>query len=271
MHREQEWPDQFTPKNLDDLKRFFDRYLKEVHNGWEMTPRYRIEVMDAYDINYETDRPEKEFPLKRTEYARLYLDAQGSGLKAEPPQTEGSFSYDSAAGELELDYYFKEDTEVTGYMYARLWVESKGHDEMDLFVNVRKIDEEGEWLPNFILGEPHPGSWGKLRVSHREIDEERTTKFEPWHPHTSEQKLKPGEIVPVDIAITPSSRLFHAGQGIRIQIAGRYIREGWFEPLSWETDNRGAHIIHAGGKYDSFLQIPVIPPKYKTKSGYTYR
>jgi predicted acyl esterase len=270
-HREQEWPDQFTPKNLDDLKRFFDRYLKEIHNGWEMTPRYRLEVMDAYDINFQTDRPEKQFPLKRTEYQRLYLDAQKGALAAEPAAEEGVLSYDSATEELELDYIFEDDTEITGYMYLRLWVESGEHDEMDLFVNIQKADEDGNWLPSYILGEPHPGAWGKLRVSHREIDEERTTKFEPWHTHTKEEKLKPGEIVPVDIAIVPTSKFFHAGQRIRVQIAGRYIREGWFEPLAWDTDNKGVHIIHAGGQYDSFLQIPVIPPRYQTKSGYVYR
>jgi predicted acyl esterase len=270
-HREQEWPDQFTPKNLDDLKRFFDRYLKEIHNGWEMTPRYRIEVMDAYDCNYQNDRPEQAFPLKRTEYQRLHLDATTMTMSKDEIPSEASCSYDSAIGEAEFDFTFEEDTEITGYMWLRLWVESKEHDEMDLFVNIQKADEAGNFLPAYILGEPHPGTWGKLRVSHREIDEERTTKYEPWHPHTSEQKLKPGEIVPVDIAIVPSSRFFHSGQRIRTQIAGRYIREGWFEPLSWDTDNKGDHIIHTGGQYDSWLHIPVIPPKYQTMSGYQYR
>lgn len=48
-----------------------------------------------------------------------------------------------------------------------------------------------------------------------------------------------------------------------MQVAGRYIRDPhWIEPLKWETDNRGEHVIYTGGPYDSFLQIPVIPPKY---------
>ena len=46
--------------------------------------------------------------------------------------------------------------------------------------------------------------------------------------------------------------------------------EGWFMPLKYETDNKGNHVIHTGGKYDSFLQIPVIPPKYQA-SDYVYR
>ena len=60
------------------------------------------------------------------------------------------------------------------------------------------------------------------------------------------------------------------GQKLRVQVAGRYIREGWFEPLTWETNNKGNHIIHSGGKYDSYLQVPIIPPRYQAGS-YVYR
>ena len=49
--------------------------------------------------------------------------------------------------------------------------------------------------------------------------------------------------MPVDIAIVPTSRMFHAGERLRIQIAGRYIREGWFEPLAWDAENKGTHIV----------------------------
>jgi hypothetical protein len=48
------------------------------------------------------------------------------------------------------------------------------------------------------------------------------------------------------------------------------ICDGWFEPFSWETNNKGEHIIHSGGKYDSYLQIPTIPPRYQA-GDYIYR
>ncbi len=270
-HREQEWPDLYDPKNILDLKLFFDRYLKDIHNGWEMTPRYRIEVMDAFDCDYQTNRPEKEFPLARTEYKKFYIDAKNVALSEEELTEESSCSYDSEGGLLNFDFQFEEETELTGYMMLRLWVESDCHDEMDLFVNIQKADENGEWLPTYILNEPHPGTWGKLRVSQRALDKKLSTKYEPVQAHTKEEKLSPGEIVPVDIRIVPSSKIWHKGQKLRVQLSGRYIREGWFEPLTWETDNKGKHIVHAGGKYDSYLQVPVIPPKYETKSGYVYR
>ena len=72
-----------------------------------------------------------------------------------------------------------------------------------------------------------------------------------------------GEIVPVDIAIVPTARVYHKGERFRIQIAGRYIREGWFEPLSWDEEAKGTHVIHTGGQYDSWIEIPVIPPRYQ--------
>lgn len=269
-HREQEWPDLYSPQNIQDLKLFFDRYLKDVHNGWEMTPRYRIEVMDAYDYDYQTNRPEKEFPLARTEYRKLYIDSKNVCLQDKPVELEDKCSYDAQEGLLNFDYQFDEDTEITGYMKLHLWVEADGHDDMDLFVNIQKTDEKGEWIPTNILGEPHPGSWGKMRVSRRELDTKLSTDYEPVQSGRTEEKLSPGEIVPVDIRIVPMSRIWHKGQKIRVQLSGRYIREGWFEPLSWETDNKGTHIVHSGGKYDSFLQIPVIPPRY-VAGDYVYR
>lgn len=262
-HREQEWPDLYNPNNIEDLRRFFDRYLKEIHNGWEMTPKVRLEVMDAYDYDYQSNRPEKEFPLARTQYKKLYLDAGNNSLSQEPLTVESKTSYDSEKGLVNFDFTFNEDTELTGFMKLHMWVEADGHDDMDLFVNIQKLDTKGNWLPTSILGEPHPGSWGKLRVSHRALDEKQSKDFLPVLSHTKEEKLKPGEIVPVDIGIVPISRIWHKGQQLRIQLSGHYIREGWFEPLTWETDNHGNHIVHTGGKYDSYLQVPVIPPKYQ--------
>lgn len=74
----------------------------------------------------------------------------------------------------------------------------------------------------------------------------------------------------MDIEIVPSSRIWHKGEKLRVQVAGRYIREGWFEPLAWDTDNKGRHIIRTGGEYQSFLQVPVIPPRYQSGE-YIYR
>ncbi|MGD0656958.1 MAG: CocE/NonD family hydrolase [Syntrophorhabdales bacterium] len=269
-HREFEWPDTYCTAGLEDLRRFFDRYLKDIRNGWELTPRVRLEVMDAHEYDFQTNRPEKEFPLARTEYAKLHVDAGRGALSFQPVAEESKVSYDGETGFTTFDIAFDKDTEITGYMKLRLWVEAEGHDDMDMFIAIQKLDEAGNWLPVNVLGEPHPGAWGKMRVSHRELDPKLSTHFQPVQAHLKEEKLKAGEIVPVDIEIWPHSRIWHKGQQLRVLVSGHYIREGWFEPFFWDTNNKGKHIIHSGGKYDSYLQIPVIPPKY-VAGDYVYR
>lgn len=264
-HREFEWPDFYTPENIAELKLFFDRYCKGIHNGWEMTPRVRIDVQDVFDADYATRRPEKEFPLARTRYERLYLNAAEGTMEAAPVAAEASVSYEPNEELVTFDYKFDRDTEITGYPYLHVWLEAQGHDDMDVFVTLKKLSTAGVEQPVTIFGgtAPHPGAWGKMRVSHRELDPELSTDYNPVMAHTREQKLAPGEVVPCDIEIYPMSRFWHAGETLRVQIAGRYIRDPhWIEPLMSETDNHGLHVVHAGGEHDSFLQIPVIPPKY---------
>ena len=186
-------------------------------------------------------------------------------MKRENPEQAAEAGYDPATGEIDFDYTFTEDTELTGYMKLHAWVEARGHDDMDLFVTVKKLSRTGVEQPVTIFHgmAPHPGAWGKMRVSHRELDQELSTDFEPVQAHKRELKLAPGEIVPIDVEINPTSRIWHAGETIRLQVAGRYIRDKhWIEPLMWETDNAGEHVLHTGADHVSLLQIPVIPPKY---------
>lgn len=266
-HRDFEWPDLFTRENIEDLELFFDRYLKEVRNGWEMTPPVRLDVMDASDIDYLHWRPEKEFPLARTKYEKLYLDAKSGKLTRDPIVAESSLSYEAKSGIANFTIGFDEDIELTGYLKLRLWVEAEGADDMDLFITIQKLDEEGKHIPLLVLGQPHPGLPGKLRVSLREVDEKKSSDYQPFYTYSREQLLKPKEIVPVDIEIWPTSLIWHTGQGLRVVVSGHYIREpGWFEPFAWDLRNKGNHIIHTGGKYDSHLLIPVVPPKYEAGS-----
>jgi len=270
VHRDFEWPDSYSWWNVEDLTRFFDRYLKGIRNGWEMTPEVRLDIMDAYEYDAQTSRPEDDFPIARTEYTKFYLDAAAGQLRDAPGATSASASYDPDSGEANFDITFTEDTEIAGFIKAHLWVEADGHDEMDLFLTVLKLGTDGQWLPTSVLGLLHPGAWGRLRVSHRDLDEKLSTDFQPVQSHQSERKLAPGEIVPVDISFYPHARIWHAGETLRLRVTGRYIREFWFEPFSWDTDNQGRHVIHAGGEHNSYLQLPVIPPKHRSGS-YVYR
>lgn len=269
VHRDFEWPDTYSWWNMQDLERFFDRYLKGIRNGWEMTPKVRLDIMDAYHFDSQVHRPETDFPLDRTIYAKLFVRGKNE-LAGEPSSVETSISYDPETEEADFDIKFSEDTELAGFIKAHLWVEADGHDEMDLFLTVQKLDQDGEWLPTSVFGLAHPGAWARVRVSHRALDQNLSTDFQPVQSHLVEQRLSPGEIVAVDVAFYPHARIWHAGETLRLRVAGRYIRKDWFEPFSYDTDNSGRHVIHAGGKFGSYLQIPVIPPKHRS-GAYIYR
>jgi hypothetical protein len=261
-HREFEWPYFYTPENLEDLQRFFDRYLKGVRNGWELTPRVRIDVMDADDSDHASKRAEAEFPLARTHYQELFLDARAKSLSHAPVAEESFVGYEAVAGEVAFEMAFDQETELTGFMKLRLWIEARGADDMDLIVTVQKADAAGNVVPTLSAAGPHPGVSGMLRASRRELDEDRSAAYQPVHTHRREQLLDDGQVVPLEIAIDPSSRIWHAGERLRVLVSGHTEDPaGLGAANAMDVRNRGEHVIHTGGRFDSHLLVPVIPSR----------
>lgn len=261
IHNTHEWADYYTPENVEDLRRFFDRYLKDKNNGWENTPRIRLSVLDpgGKDI---LNRIENEWPIARTQYQKLYLDGSNNLMSQNPLEKESFIRYkaDDNTSQASFIYSFEEDTELIGYFKLHLWVESEGSDDMDIFVLIQKLDKDGN--PQIIKKGMvnYYGPNGRLRVSHRDIDREKSTLWLPFHSHKEERLLKPKEIVPCDIIIWPSGIVWHKGEKLRLLIGG-------FNPSPFHLPgipgpiirNKGYHVIHTGGKYDSYLLVPVIP------------
>jgi hypothetical protein len=284
VHNTQEWFDYYTPEYVEDLRCFFDRYLKGIENGWEKTSRVRLSVLDPCGVD-EINRPENEFPLARTQYKSLYLDGR-SGMLSPNPVTEESlvrYAADDGKGQAVFNIRFDEEIELTGYMKLRLWVEANGSNDMDLFVKVQKLGRGGSPLSSPVITPPNPvarcfvkllwsfkvkklaslfftGATGRLRVSHRQFDPERSTPWEPYLTHRVEELLSPGQVVPVDLSIWPVGMRWHGGEQLRLIIAGYTLTPvplpGMKPP---NLRNKGEHIIHTGGKYDSHLLVPKIP------------
>ena len=76
----------------------------------------------------------------------------------------------------------------------------------------------------------------------------------------SKKAAEKGERVPVDIELYPSSTFFAAGEALQLIIAGDEIIPSPPYKKSAEG-NHGKHVLHFGGKYESYLLIPVIPQK----------
>jgi predicted acyl esterase len=180
-------------------------------------------------------------------------------------KAESEVTYKPMEDIITFTHTFAEDTEITGYMKLHLNVECKGYNDMDMFVWVKKNGLDGKHLPVWAMHEPYRGVWGYMRASHRELDPDLATDFQPVQSHKNLQKLNPGQVVSLDVEMYPHSRFWHKGETLVIEIAGRFVKSDWFEDdkVNIKSDNGdGIHVLHTGGKYESYLQIPVVPPKY---------
>lgn len=267
IHGRKEWESYYARESLEQQKEFFDYYLKGIENDWKDTPKVSYEVRDKfYRGNTKTAT---NFPLPNTKETALYLDGSDMTLKDLKPETSTKISYNSEVegkDEVRFNKVFNEDTELTGNMKLKLWVSAEEADDMDLFVGIKKFNKKGEEVnfPDFNHIEHGQVASGWLRVSHRELDTEKSTPLQPWHKHESELKLAKDEIVPVEIEILPSSTLFKKGEQLEVVIKASEVVKGNSTPglktryEHEETVNKGIHNIYVGGKYDSHILVPEI-------------
>lgn len=98
-------------------------------------------------------------------------------------------------------------------------------------------------------------------MSHRKLDPARSTPYRPFHTHDEVQKVRPGEPVPVEIEILPTSAIFERGHRLVIEIGAKddpLIQFQHDDPR--DRIERGTVTVHTGGSFDSHLLLPIIPP-----------
>jgi putative CocE/NonD family hydrolase len=269
-HGQKKWAHYYVPENMRRLRDFFDHALKGKDNAVKHWPKVLIEVRERNGVG--TLRAENEWPLARTQYEKLYLDAAHGRMQREPVTQAAAVSYESVVAETapaetaNFAVTFDRDTELTGYMKLRVFMSCAEGDDMDVFVGLHKLDAAGAVVPfaYYAQFDDGPVALGWLRASHRELDASKSTDWQPVHPHTRLQKLKPGEIVPLDIEIWPSSTRFAAGETLRVTVQGTDINRypKTVAPVYFRHEasvNRGRHTVHTGGAHESYLLVPVIP------------
>ena len=284
------WQGLYTPIEARDMQRnFFDYFLKGIDSGIMEMPRVRLSVQDKL-LDFKV-RYEKDFPLKRTVYTALYLDASNGVLSPDKPEETAKTTYNSDVspvsqiihressvgneGKASFRITFDKETEITGFMKLKLWVSAEDADDMDIFVTVRKYNADGFQVCFDSDGAPGrmPVALGWMRLSKRELDEELSQPWLPIQksvlPDGPEQKVKSGEVVPCEIAIWPSCTLYHTGEKLVIDISGKYgVKDDLLRGYN-NLVNKGRHSIYTGGKYDSHLLVPIIPEakNYSTFGG----
>ena len=97
VHSTFEWYDLYDHSSNDDLHRFFDRYCKGILNGWEHdTPPVRLSLT-GFDGSLPNivQRPETEFPLRRQQLQKFYLDGATKTLRASLGDSETSVFHEA--------------------------------------------------------------------------------------------------------------------------------------------------------------------------------
>ena len=275
IHNTQEWPDYYDEANVEDLRRFFDHYLKGADNGWEQTPTVRYSLLDL-EGGDRVDLPAASFPPADVVSTKHYLDGRSRTLTTTAPDAEGSAAYAVGGNPSAVSFLtaFETETVLVGYPKAHLWVEATGADDMDLFVLIQKLDRFGTPLQAFTVPNRsamahdltdhgatilrYKGADGRLRVSARRLDETLSTDDVPAHAFDRVEKLAEGEVVDVEIDLFPVGLVFHPGEQLRFVISSANLL-GTLMPgiREYVGANSGSHVIHTGGAHASYLQLPV--------------
>ncbi len=281
VHGLEHWTHFYTDYGVSLQREFFDHYLKGEDNGFERGPRVRLNV--RHPGERFVAREESEWPLARTEWTRVYLDAGSSSLSPQVPAAS-SVTYDALGDGVDFSLPVSDhETELTGPMAATLYVSSSTEDA-DLFVVVRLFDPDGGEVTFAGALDPNtPIALGWLRASHRHLDETRSLPYRPYHTHDREELLTPGEIVRLDVEIWPTSIVVPPGHRVVLSVRGKdyeydgplsdfaktfyYANRGvgpftHNDPADRPVETFGGQVtLYTGGDHPSSLLLAVVPPK----------
>ena len=270
-------PDAST-KDLESPLILWILAVQGEQNGWrEKTPKVRMSL-----LNYGKDEPIQkikvpDFPIPDTDYRKYYLADDKKLVLGSAPEEASSVSYNSEDGSMAtFTYTFDEATQLCGLPKAVVNVSCDALDDMCLFLQLRKLDVNGEPLIHLTIpfsraaiDDPkdapsnglivYNGPIGCLRASHRHIDPSKSIHPNyPFHTHDRYEPVPRGEIIELEIGIWFMGLQYEKGQSIRLDISGS--NPLWPELSTSNADpiNKGQHTVHFGGKYASHLILPHV-------------
>ena len=271
MHPGRHWEEFYIDSGVKLQKAFFGHYLKGLDNGWDRQPHVQVTIRTPTSLE---KRMEDEYPLARTKFTNLFLDATGregpKRIAARNPEANGHVRYEPMRGDgvQFLTEPLPEDMEILGPVSARLWISSATRDA-DLFLTLHAFDPSGKEVTFDGTSAPgRPVAQGWLRASHRRTDPKLSSPGRPWHTHDLVEKLSPGRIYPVDVEIWPTSMVFPKGYRLGLTVDGKdYLGSGDRPTAHTDPDDRpasefgGTVTLYTGGDSESYLTLPVVPAR----------
>ncbi len=278
VHGLNHWTHFYTDYGVGLQRRFFDRFLKGKQEQWPDAPRVRLNIRRPGE-NF-TMRDEQEWPLARTRWTKLYLDATNQRL-TENISDAASVEYAGLGDGVTFELgTLEHDLEITGPVAAKLFAASETVDA-DFFLVLRVFDPAGEEVTFTGALDPNtPIAQGWLRASHRKLDPVKSLAYRPWHTHDEKQPLEPGTVYELDVEIWPTSIVVPAGYQLALTVRGKdyeyrgeltdfaknfYYANGGVGPFTHaDPADRPADIfggsvsLQTGGDHASYVLLPII-------------
>lgn len=220
VHGLEHWTHFYTDYGVALQKRFFGHFLKGEDTGWREQPPVSLQIRHPGEVFVQ--RAEQEWPIKRTQWTKMYLDLQNNKLTDKPPLAEASATYNATSEGLKFwTEPFKEEIEITGPLSAKLYI-SSSTDDADIFLVLSLYDPEGKEVVWSGTIDPHtPMAQGWLRASQRKLDPVLSKPWQPYHTHDECQPLTPGSIYELDIEIWPTCAVAPPGYRFCFNVRSR--------------------------------------------------
>ena len=279
-HGIEHWTHFYTDYGVKLQKRFFDHFLKGADNGWTKQPRVQLQVRH---VDRFVERHEGEWPIARTQWTKFYLNPVDHSLSREPVKASKSVTYDALG-------------DGVTFVSAPL--------------DDRKPRSPGRWRPGFSFHRRRPtptcfscsgcsprtcGRWcfrgrsTRIRRSRKggcappsaSSTPKISTEYRPYHTHDEIQPLTPGEAVPLEVELWPTSIVVPAGHRIALTVRGRDYEWGKATGArlsNFKNELRGCgpflhddprdrpaavfggnNTLHTGPEQQCYILVPVVP------------
>jgi putative CocE/NonD family hydrolase len=257
-----------------ELLRFFDRFLKNVDNGWDREPPVYYRTVDAHpgaEWNSAAQWPLPEARARTLHLTRATRNEDSGQLTLEAPkrETKRQFTVDYQPkckeqvnagfmmwpcvidnhGTSYTTAALSADAHIAGHAVADLWISSTQPDA-DVFVYLSDLSPSGETR---IL------THGRLRASFRA---EQASPFKnfmglPYHRGNREdvKPLVPGERTRLRLDLLPTSAIVKRGHRLQLTIAGADPRQ---RSRSVQFDPPPTIDVFSGQNQGSILSLPVV-------------
>ncbi|WP_096701514.1 CocE/NonD family hydrolase [Magnetospirillum sp. 15-1] len=235
----------------DETLRWYDYWLKGIDTGVMDEPPIKMFVMGINKWRFEN-----EWPLKRTEWTKYYLQS-GGGLSPTAGSAGGTESFTQPAANVDPTVYclryttepLAEDTEITGPIALHL----------EASIDI----DDTNWMADLVDIAPDGSrrliSLGFLKAAFRAIDPARSKPYRPVHPKQDPVPVTPGQVVGYDIAMMPTANVFKKGHRIELVIRNQddlHSRLGTWGVYHLPFMRSVTHTIHFG---QSHVLLPLVP------------